>query len=60
MAIIGEFTLKHSILSHGAQLSYMLGAADMISIRLPDRSLRVHSSYSFIHSSVQSLFCQEM
>ena len=36
--------VNHSILSHGAQLSYMLGAADMISCRLPD--LRFHSSYS--------------
>ena len=36
--------INHSILSHGAQIIYMLGAADMISSRLPGRSLRFHSS----------------
>ena len=40
------------ILSHGAQLRYMLRAADMTSSRLADRFLRFHSSkctVAFLH-----------
>ena len=49
--------INHNILSHSAQLSYMLGTADYPADYLIDL---FHSSYSCIHPSVQSLFCQEM